>query len=476
MRRLLCGVQSRLCGICGESRESLAWQDGIGRNHIVLTPDVTARQAQAAALTTAGGKRSFLFLQGPIGPFFRRIGRQLTRRGHRVTRVNFNGGDTYDWPWPHAWLYRGTPDEFPGWIADLARARDVTDLVLIGDCRPLHVTAVEVLRQWRADLRVHVFEEGYLRPDNLTLEFDGVNARSSLPRDPHEILTAPEASAELILSEPVRPQNFVMGRRTLAAYSWLYLLGWLFQRYHHHRENGPLFELRTWFLRLAGRPARLRRVNRAETAALADPAPFFLALMQLNTDKQLLFHSPFKSVKDFLDMTIGSFARHAPPGSRLIVKGHPLDNGQTRHDDDIDELAAAHGVTGRVIYLDGGNLSDLIGGCQGAITINSTAGISALHRGKPLIVMGRAIYDIAGLTHQDGLDTFWSTTTVPDRDLYRAWRQVVAGRSQVNGGFYTDQAMALAMPRVLERLEQGCAPALPVTTAEAPFPAAIVAS
>ncbi|RJF94501.1 capsular biosynthesis protein [Oleomonas cavernae] len=397
--------------------------------------------------------RCFLFLQGPIGPFFRRLGLALAARGHRIVRVNFNGGDTYDWPWPSARLFRGANDEFPAWVGALAKAHDVTDLVLLGDCRPLHVAAVETLKQWRPALLVHVFEEGYLRPDNITLELDGVNARSSLPRDPAAILESPEAAADLILSHPVRPQNIVMGRRTLASYSWLFLLGWLFQRYRHHRENGPAFELWTWFKRLAGRPARLAEVARREKQLLASGAPYYLALMQLNTDKQLLFHSPFKSIHEFLIQTVQSFAVHAPKDTLLVVKGHPLDNGQTPHDRQLNELAAHWGVAERIVYLDGGNLSELLGACRGAITINSTAGISALHRSLPLVVLGRAIYDLPGLTHRRGLDSFWTDPDLPQRDLYLAWRQVVAARTQVNGGFYTNQGMALAMPKVIERLE-----------------------
>jgi len=38
------------------------------------------------------GKR-LLFLQGPAGPFFRRVARRLTQRGCHVTKVNFNSGE-----------------------------------------------------------------------------------------------------------------------------------------------------------------------------------------------------------------------------------------------------------------------------------------------------------------------------------------------------------------------------------------------
>jgi capsular polysaccharide export protein len=42
--------------------------------------------------------RSFLFLQGPPGPFFARLGAALQAAGHAVHRINFNGGDRVSWP------------------------------------------------------------------------------------------------------------------------------------------------------------------------------------------------------------------------------------------------------------------------------------------------------------------------------------------------------------------------------------------
>ena len=40
----------------------------------------------------------FLFLQGPHGPFFHRLGRMLTTAGAQVWRVGFNRGDDTFWP------------------------------------------------------------------------------------------------------------------------------------------------------------------------------------------------------------------------------------------------------------------------------------------------------------------------------------------------------------------------------------------
>ena len=40
-----------------------------------------------------GQKRVFLFLQGPHGPFFSKLGKMLRKTGAEVWRVGFNAGD-----------------------------------------------------------------------------------------------------------------------------------------------------------------------------------------------------------------------------------------------------------------------------------------------------------------------------------------------------------------------------------------------
>jgi capsule polysaccharide modification protein KpsS len=40
-------------------------------------------------------KRSFVFLQGPHGPFLAQLGKMLRRAGVRTVRVGFNRGDQH---------------------------------------------------------------------------------------------------------------------------------------------------------------------------------------------------------------------------------------------------------------------------------------------------------------------------------------------------------------------------------------------
>ena len=123
--------------------------------------------------------KAFLFLQGPHGPFFRQLGRMLRQAGARVWRVGFNAGDAAFW-WRDAGYipFQGDITDWPDALATLLRERQITDLVLYGDTRPIHAEAIRQAKA--AGVRIHVFEEGYLRPYWVTYERDGSNGHSRL--------------------------------------------------------------------------------------------------------------------------------------------------------------------------------------------------------------------------------------------------------------------------------------------------------
>src|SRR5262245_45984937 len=100
--------------------------------------------------------------------------------GHEVLRVNFNMGDVAAWGRRPSVPFRGRLDELPQFLNRVKGRHGITDQVLFGDCRPVHAPALDEKR----GIRTHVFEEGYFRPYWITLERDGVNAHSPLPRDP----------------------------------------------------------------------------------------------------------------------------------------------------------------------------------------------------------------------------------------------------------------------------------------------------
>ena len=191
-------------------------------------------------------QRRFLFLQGLPGKSFLRLAQALEAKGYAVSRVNFNGGDQMDWRGP-ATNYRGTPEAWPEALRSILINDSVSDIVLFGDCRPIHQAASSLAKSF--NIAVHVFEEGYIRPDWVTLEQGGVNGHSSLPRDPDWYRAAALNLVE-VPTGPTLSQTF--GRRvreTFAYYAALILLAWRYPHYRTHRPTGPLMEGLGWVRR-----------------------------------------------------------------------------------------------------------------------------------------------------------------------------------------------------------------------------------
>ncbi|NWG45596.1 MAG: hypothetical protein HXY25_03500, partial [Alphaproteobacteria bacterium] len=302
-------------------------------------------------------RRHFLLIQGPFGPFFRRLATALEAHGATVTKIHLNGCDVWDWGLrPGAVRYTGTPEGWSAWIAATLASRGVTDLVVYGDCQAYHRAAIEMAR--RSGVRVHVFEQGYLRPHWITLEEEGVNAYSRLPRDPAFFLAAPDAPAPAIA--PTGNVTRAAVAKTIAANLALYAFSGLFPGYRNPYFCAPARQAvghtRRYFRTRVGRRWRDARI----AALIEESRPFYLALMQRPGDSQLTCHSDYHAADDFAEACIASFARHAPPNTRLVFKCHPLDPGLHDHVAMLDSLARKHDVTGRVIFVDGGVLADML--------------------------------------------------------------------------------------------------------------------
>ena len=389
----------------------------------------------------------FLFLQGLPGGSFWRLGLALRAKGHAVLRVNFNGGDQVDWREP-AINYRGAAKDWPATLAKIIKTNAITDMVLFGDCRPLHLMASDTAEQF--GVTVWVFEEGYVRPDWVTLELGGVNGHSPMPRNPDWYR---QASRNLppLEAGPALEQTF--GRRsreTFRYYAASILLRLGYRHYRTHRPWGALTEGFGWINRWRRRESSQRR-STAELKRIAG-RPYFLFALQLDSDYQIRIHSPFRGMGPVLDLVIGSFAENAPEDCCLVIKEHPLDNGLKDWRAAVARSAAVHGVSDRIAYCDVGDINAMVGGSAGLITVNSTTGTLGLAAGVPVVALGRAVYDMAGLTHQAGLHTFWTEPQSPDPALYDAFRRVLVHRCLVRGGFYSEDGLSLLIEGAVSRM------------------------
>ncbi|MBO9726048.1 MAG: capsular biosynthesis protein [Novosphingobium sp.] len=412
-------------------------------------PDISV--ATSGIAVRSGGPRTVLLLQGLMGPLFRRLGQGLIAGGHTVYKVNFNGGDRAFWRLPNGIEYRGTLGEWPTFFTQLLKDKGITDVVLFGDCRDHHMPAIRICRE--EGVPVHVFEEGYIRPDWVTLELGGVNGHSSLPRDPAWYR---EMAAALPPVPPHQKVSASFRRRAGEGLAYNFsdvLTRWHYPGWSNHRPWHPVVEGMGWWRKLSRR--KEREASAAELLARLETAgePYFLFPLQLDSDAQIRLHSPFAGIADAIRLVIGSFAAHAPGGTRLVLKEHPLDNGVRDWRQITTDMAELFGVEDRVDYLAWGDIEAITRGSQGVVTINSTSGTFALAAGVPVVVLGHAVYDIPDLTYQGGLDSFWSTPTPPDEETFAAFRRVLVERCLIPGGFFSEEALDKVVRHAIARLE-----------------------
>lgn len=416
-------------------------------------PLETSKPASAAVGTrnSQSAPRRVLLLQGLMGPFFRRLGTGLKQAGHAVFKVNFNGGDRAYWLMPNGIDFCGTLDDWPEFFAGLLHEHAITDVMLFGDCRDHHAAALQICRE--KNVTAYVFEEGYVRPDWVTMEVGGVNGHSSLPRDPQWYRLKASRLAPVPDHQRV-PSSF----RRRAVEGLIYnaadvLTRWRYRGWQTHRPWHPLVEGMGWARKLVRREERRTNATRLIERLQEERDPYYLFPLQLDSDAQIRLHSPFAGIADALKTVMESFAKHAPPKTRLVVKEHPLDNGVRDWELETHDLAQRFDVSSRVDYLAWGDIETIAEHALGMVTINSTSGTLGLAKQIPVVVLGTAIYDIPDLTFQDGLDQFWRNPTQPDPHTFAAFRRVLIDTCLIPGGFFSDEALDKVVTHAIARFE-----------------------
>ncbi|MCG5500800.1 capsule biosynthesis protein [Ectothiorhodospira lacustris] len=384
-------------------------------------------------LSQFSGKR-VLLLQGPMGPFFWRLRKDLEAAGAEVDKINFCAGDQLFYPF-RAINYRGTLKDWPDYLAGLLADRGYDAVMLFGDCRPYHAVVPHVIRFLK--VRLYVFEEGYLRPDHITLEQDGVNSYSSLPRDPdhyrrfapHEVETATWARA----TSPVLRAGIYATLYSIASH----VLIRRFPGYEHHRPLHPLSEAFVWTRSLWRKHwFKLREHKVAQSLQDAPAGSFFLVPLQTHNDAQIRVHSDFRDIPTFIEDVMRSFAEHAPADQRLVIKHHPMDRGYREYGPLIRRLTDKYRLQGRVDYVHDVHLPMLLERARGTVVINSTVGLSSILHGTPVCVLGDPVYHMPGLTHQGTLHSFWNNPGEVDKALFKRFRAWLLAHNQANGNFY----------------------------------------
>lgn len=253
-----------------------------------------------------------------------------------------------------------------------------------------------ILAATRAGVPVVYFENGYVAR---TMQVDGrgVNSNNSLAGRPASFYEAvsvdtdrlEEVVAKVRSGAPAFPSpTGLEGLRDLRLSErlpcWLY-------KYLIAPWTRP--ELYMYSLR---QDIRRRRMLRKRAALPPDdvrlPERYAFLPLQVRDDTQMLFNSPWiKSPAEAVEVCARA-VRELDPGLRLVVKEHPQDLFWV----DYSEVRRRHP---EVLWLQKYDIQKILKRAAIVVTINSSVGYQALLHRKPVITLGRAFYEVPGLTH-----------------------------------------------------------------------------
>lgn len=386
-------------------------------------------------------RKNVLLLQGPVGPFFKHFAEFLKDNNVNVFKINFHYGERFFFKGAQATLYKGTVEKWSSYLEQILRQRQIQQIFLIGKHKIYHQIAIKLCQQ--LGIQVYVFEEGYIRSGYVTIEENGVNGDSTLPKDQktylqwdnHNYLEPPESTT---LNIAARYYNHWK-------YYYLYSLGlflsqWLIPNYQHHIpakgwRNFLKWNKFFWKLPVVTLLPFAKEKNSLWT--YKNIGKYYIAILQINTDSAITQYSQYTKMEDFITEVIESFANHAPRDSKLMIKHHPLDRGIHCYKNLIETSIEKHQLKDRVLYIIDIHLNMAFENSRGCIVVNSTAGFTALTHQVPTIAMSQqAIYNIPGLTVQSSLDDFWLQNENADSELLAKFRSYLIYHTQMRGCFY----------------------------------------
>lgn len=395
--------------------------------------------------------RTLLFLLGPSSVFWRELAAAFEAEGMRVVKVCLSPGDWLYW-FRRAIHYRGRPSRWGAFLEQLIAREGITDILYYADRQPYHVIAADIARAH--GIRTVALENGYLRPDWITVERGGMGVHSHFPDDPSRIRALasdlPDPDLTIVFRHGFWTEMLHEGIYQMATYWWRFF----YPLFRTGKYYDPLLELVVGIPKLFRAAANTAQANAVVAAHLAGSSPFFVVALQLQGDYQIRANSPYRSIADMIEEVICSFSRHAPEGARLIFKQHPHDNNWENWGRVTRAAAARHGIADRVEYIDGGNLHGLLTKARGCVAINSTVGLFSIREGCPTKILGIAIYDMPGLTHQGSLDSFWTAPDDVDPALTRDFVRVLAATIQVKGSFYDPAGRKAAIAAIVGRVKR----------------------
>ena len=380
--------------------------------------------------------KNILLLQGPYGTFFKKLDAFLRGNGARTYSVCLNAGDRFFSNKDNIIDYKGEKEAWASFIKQILVDYKIRKIFLFGDCRYYQRAAIQEANE--LGIECFVFEEGYIRPDFVTLEKSGVNAFSSICRHRsfYDHMNLEDLISPKVLSANIKYRRIVS--QTIVYYILMNVLKFRYPYYEHHLKISCLKEA-FYGIRNGLRKMRFKISERNVAKRLQTKLSkkYYFVPLQTHTDYQVRTHSNYDSMEAFIKEVLFSFASHAPEESFLIFKHHPMDRGRKNYWRLINKISVNLRINSRVVVVHDVHLPTCLKNAIGTVTINSTVGLSALYHKTPTIALGKALYDIEGLTCKGMcLNDFWRGYQAPDTLLYKKFKLYLIEKTQLNGSFY----------------------------------------
>ncbi|MGD9709991.1 MAG: hypothetical protein AB7U65_09255 [Halothiobacillaceae bacterium] len=156
-------------------------------------------------------------------------------------------------------------------------------------------------------------------------------------------------------------------------------------------RNYPLIEKK-----LAASPSLVARKPRAgkrlSSTTTALPAKYLLVPFQVDTDTQVVIHSPWiRDMRQFFQEMIQASRLWHDRELHIVFREHPSSSHGYA---DLHKTAQA---MPRIHFINDRPLQEMIEHATAVVTINSTVGIEGLMLGRPVITLGEAFYNIDDL-------------------------------------------------------------------------------
>lgn len=245
-------------------------------------------------------------------------------------------------------------------------------------------------------LKTCFFEDGLFRPFTITCDPKGINANSSVPKDPIFYDALEGYDNDRLNQYLYKPQDlhYKNGIKEnllkVASVKAISMVGSLLRIHPSFYAHITFWQAIKYFLY-----KKIFQYRSPEELVI--PENYLFLPFQVSRDTQILYNSEIIStMEELLDHVFEAVQQYNEDFNKhmkIIVKEHPEDISRYNY----KELKKRYKDQNEVIFVKKYDVKKLIRHAKAIVTINSTVGIEALAMSKPVITLGEAFYNIDGV-------------------------------------------------------------------------------